>query len=163
MCECDIPLGGSLFYLYLDVDNGTGLLKECLTDCVLTLNDVYIVMAGDLNSITASSSRRQTHSQCLKGFARDGASCRTQRERDRGRMKRGRMERERENGDIERGKQRERRQRENGERDSLKGSVCIGVSCRADREREGERVRIASTPALSSLSPMRVRGVYNKG
>ena len=115
---CVIPLGGSLFYLYLDVDNGTGLLKECLTDCVLTLNDVYIVMAGDLNSITASSSRRQTHSQCLKGFARDGASCRRQRERDRGRMKRGRMEREREWRHRERETEREKREREWRERQS---------------------------------------------
>ena len=49
MCVC-IPPEDSLFYPYLDVGNGTGLLEECLTDCVLTLNDVYVVMAGDLNS-----------------------------------------------------------------------------------------------------------------
>ena len=60
MCVC-IPPGDSLFYPYLDVDNGTGSLEECLTDCVLTLNDVYIVIAGDFNSRTASNSRRQTH------------------------------------------------------------------------------------------------------
>ena len=51
MCE------GSPFYPYFDVDNGIGLLEECLTDCMLTLNDVYVIMAGDLNSKTASKSQ----------------------------------------------------------------------------------------------------------
>ena len=45
-----VPPEGSPFYPYFDVDNGIGLLEECLTDCMLTLNDVYVIMAGDLNS-----------------------------------------------------------------------------------------------------------------
>ncbi len=52
-----VPPEGSPFYPYFDVDNGIGLLEECLTDCMLTLNDVYVIMAGDLNSRTASNSQ----------------------------------------------------------------------------------------------------------
>ena len=39
-----VPPEGSPFYTYFDVDNGIGLLKECLTDCILTLNDVYVIL-----------------------------------------------------------------------------------------------------------------------
>ena len=52
-----VPPEGSPFYPYFDVDNGIGFLEECLTDCMLTLNDVYVIMAGDLNSKTASNSQ----------------------------------------------------------------------------------------------------------
>ena len=52
-----VPPEGSPFYPYFDVDNGIGLLEECLTDCMLTLNDVYVILAGDLNSRTASNSQ----------------------------------------------------------------------------------------------------------
>ena len=62
VCVC-VPPESSPFYPYFDADNGIGLLEECLTDCVLTLNDVYVIMAGDLNSRTASNSRRQTHTE----------------------------------------------------------------------------------------------------
>ena len=52
-----VPPEGSPFYPYFDVDNGIGLLEECLTDCMLTLNDVYVILAGDLNSRTTSNSQ----------------------------------------------------------------------------------------------------------
>ena len=52
-----VPPEGSPFYPYFDVDNGIGLLEECLTDCMLTLNDVYVIMAGNLNCRTASNSQ----------------------------------------------------------------------------------------------------------
>ena len=52
-----VPPEGSRFYTCFDVDNGIGLLEECLTDCMLTLNDVYVILAGDLNSRTASNSQ----------------------------------------------------------------------------------------------------------
>ena len=56
VCEY-VPPEGCPFYPYFDVDSGIGLLEECLTDCILTLNDVYVIMAGDLNSGTASNSQ----------------------------------------------------------------------------------------------------------
>ena len=48
---------GFPFYPYFLVDDGIGLLNECLTDCIVTLNDVYVILAGDLNSRTASNSK----------------------------------------------------------------------------------------------------------
>ena len=51
-----VPPKGSPFHLFFDLDNGTGLLEECLTDCLLTLDYIYVIMAGDLNSKTASNS-----------------------------------------------------------------------------------------------------------
>ena len=58
-----VPPEGSPFYPYFDVDNGTGLLEECLTDCMLTLNDVHVLLARDLNSRTASNSQIRRASQ----------------------------------------------------------------------------------------------------
>ena len=48
---------GSPFYPNFHVEDGIGLLEECLTDCRVTLNDVYVILAGDLNSRTASNSK----------------------------------------------------------------------------------------------------------
>ena len=51
-----VPPEGSPFYSYFDVDNGIGLLEECLTDCLLALNDVYVILSGDLNGRTSNIS-----------------------------------------------------------------------------------------------------------
>ena len=51
-----VPPEGSPYYSYFDIDNGIGLLEECLTDCLLTLNDVYVILSGDLNGRTSNIS-----------------------------------------------------------------------------------------------------------
>ena len=52
-----VPPEGSPFYPFFDLDNGIGILEECLTDCMLTLDNVYVILSGDLNSRTASNSQ----------------------------------------------------------------------------------------------------------
>ena len=52
-----VPPEGSPFYPFFDLDNGIGMLEECLTDCMLTLDNVYVILTGDLNSRTASNSQ----------------------------------------------------------------------------------------------------------
>ena len=50
-----VPPEGSPFYPFFDLDNGIGILEECMTDCMLTLDNVYVILSGDLNSRTAVS------------------------------------------------------------------------------------------------------------
>ena len=57
MYVCMSHLRALHFTFFFDLDNGTGLLEECLTDCLLTLDYIYVIMAGDLNSRTASNSQ----------------------------------------------------------------------------------------------------------
>ena len=57
-CICVyVPPEGSPFYPFSDLDYGIGVLEECLTDCMLTLDNVYVILSGDLNSRTASNSQ----------------------------------------------------------------------------------------------------------
>ena len=49
-----VPPEGSPFYPFSDLDYGIGVLEECLTDCMLTLDNVYVILSGDLNSRTAA-------------------------------------------------------------------------------------------------------------
>ena len=44
-----VPPDGSPYYNYCDVDNGIGLLEDCLSDCLISLNDVFVILSGDLN------------------------------------------------------------------------------------------------------------------
>ena len=43
---------GSPYYAYFDIDNGINLLEECLVDNILSLDDVFVFLCGDLNSRT---------------------------------------------------------------------------------------------------------------
>ena len=45
---------GSPYYNYCDVDNGIGLLEDCLSDCLISFNDVFVILSGDLNNRTSN-------------------------------------------------------------------------------------------------------------
>ena len=55
-----VPPEGSPYYNYCDVDNGIGLLEDCLSDCLIRLNDVFEILSGDLNSRTSNISQHTT-------------------------------------------------------------------------------------------------------
>ena len=62
-----VPPEGSPYYKdsfnsddYFDVDNGIGLLEDCLSDCLISLNDVFVILSGDLNSRTSNISHHIT-------------------------------------------------------------------------------------------------------
>ena len=59
MCAYVSP-EGSPYYNYCDVDNGIGLLEDCLSDCLISLNDVFVILSGDLNSRTSNISQHIT-------------------------------------------------------------------------------------------------------
>ena len=62
LCICAyVPPDGSPFYTHFDVENGISLLEECVTECLLDLNDVYIMLIGDFNARTAGSSQNIFH------------------------------------------------------------------------------------------------------
>ena len=42
------------------MDNGIGLLEDCLPDCLISLNDVFVILSGDLNSRTSNISQHIT-------------------------------------------------------------------------------------------------------
>ena len=48
-----VPPENYPYYLVFDIDNGISLLEESLADIMLSLDDVYILLCGDLNSRTA--------------------------------------------------------------------------------------------------------------
>jgi hypothetical protein len=50
------PPEGSPFYAHFDYDQGITILEDCLTDLLLSLDDVYIIVCGDLNSRTSNLS-----------------------------------------------------------------------------------------------------------
>ena len=57
-CICVyVPPEDFPFDPFFDLDNGIGMLEECLTDCMLTLDNAYVILSGDLNSGTASYSQ----------------------------------------------------------------------------------------------------------
>ena len=49
-----VPPENSPYYTAFDVDDGISLLEESLADEMLSLDDVYILLCGDLNSRTAN-------------------------------------------------------------------------------------------------------------
>ena len=49
-----VPPENSPYYSAFDIDDGISLLEESLTDVMLSLDDVYILLCGDLNSRTAN-------------------------------------------------------------------------------------------------------------
>ena len=49
-----VPPENSPYYTAFDIDDGISLLEESLADVMLSLDDVYILLCGDLNSITAN-------------------------------------------------------------------------------------------------------------
>ena len=55
-----VPPEGSPYYNYYDVDNGIGLLEDYLSDCLISLNDVFVILSGDLNSRTSNISQHIT-------------------------------------------------------------------------------------------------------
>ena len=55
-----VPPEGSPYYVYFDIDNGINLLEDCLTDCMITLSDVFVILSGDLNSRTSNVSQHIT-------------------------------------------------------------------------------------------------------
>ena len=44
----------SPYYSAFDIDDGISLLEESLTDVMLSLDDVYLLLCGDLNSRKAN-------------------------------------------------------------------------------------------------------------
>ena len=51
------PPEGSPYYNYCDVENGIGLLEDCLSDCMINLNDIFVILSGDLKSRTSNISK----------------------------------------------------------------------------------------------------------
>ena len=49
-----VPPENSPYYTAFDIDDGISLLEESLADVMLSLDDVYILLCGDLNSRTAN-------------------------------------------------------------------------------------------------------------
>ena len=49
-----VPPENSPYYTAFDIDDGISLLEESLADVMLSLDDVYIFLCGDLNSRTAN-------------------------------------------------------------------------------------------------------------
>ena len=65
-----VPPEGSPFYSHFGYDQGISILEDCLTDLLLMLDDVYIIICGDLNRRIAAFSPSQPvksniESQCL--------------------------------------------------------------------------------------------------
>ena len=52
-----VPPEGSPFYARFDIDNGIGLLEDCLNDCLVNIDDFFVLLTGDLNSRTADISQ----------------------------------------------------------------------------------------------------------
>ena len=42
------------YYNVFEVESGIELLEGCLSDVLLSLDDVYVVLCGDLNGITSN-------------------------------------------------------------------------------------------------------------
>ncbi|WP_419607807.1 hypothetical protein, partial [Thiolapillus sp.] len=55
-----VPPEGSPYYNYFDVENGIGLLEDCLSECMINLNDIFVILSGDLNSRTSNISKHVT-------------------------------------------------------------------------------------------------------
>ena len=51
-----MPQENSPYYSAFDIDDGISLLEESLADVMLSLDDVYLLLCGDLNSRTANES-----------------------------------------------------------------------------------------------------------
>lgn len=51
---------GSPFYTYFDIDNGITNLEDCISDCIVTHGDMFILLSGDLNSRTSNISQNIT-------------------------------------------------------------------------------------------------------
>ena len=49
-----VPPETSPYYSAFDIDDGISLLEESLADVMLSLDDVYLLLCGDLNSRTAN-------------------------------------------------------------------------------------------------------------
>ena len=49
-----VPPENSPYYTAFDIDDGISLLEESLADVMLSLDDFYILLCGDLNSRTAN-------------------------------------------------------------------------------------------------------------
>ena len=49
-----LPPENSSYYSAFDIDDGISLLEESLADVMLSLDDVYLLLCGDLNSRTAN-------------------------------------------------------------------------------------------------------------
>ncbi len=49
-----MPQENSPYYSAFDIDDGISLLEESLADVMLSLDDVYLLLCGDLNSRTAN-------------------------------------------------------------------------------------------------------------
>ena len=49
-----IPPECSPYYAHYDIDNGIDLLEEALSDILLSLDDVYVILCGDLNARTSN-------------------------------------------------------------------------------------------------------------
>ena len=52
-----VPPEGSPFYAYFDIHNGIDNLEDCISECILTIGDVFIMLSGDLNSRTSNVSQ----------------------------------------------------------------------------------------------------------
>ena len=52
-----VPPENSPYYSAFDIDDGISLLEESLADVMLSLEDVYLLLCGDLNSRTANEFR----------------------------------------------------------------------------------------------------------
>eukprot|EP00745_Piridium_sociabile_P008281 TRINITY_DN15544_c0_g1_i8.p2 TRINITY_DN15544_c0_g1~~TRINITY_DN15544_c0_g1_i8.p2 ORF type:complete len:254 (+),score=4.10 TRINITY_DN15544_c0_g1_i8:1461-2222(+) len=51
-----VPPEGSPYYAYFNCENGIEILENYLTDCLMTYDDVYILLCGDLNGRTSDIS-----------------------------------------------------------------------------------------------------------
>ena len=49
-----VPPENSPYYSTFDIDDGISLLEESLADVMLSLDDIYLLLCGDLNSRTAN-------------------------------------------------------------------------------------------------------------
>ena len=56
-----VPPEGSPYYVHFDKDNGINSIEESLSKCLLALDDVYVLLCGDLNSRTADVSQTYNH------------------------------------------------------------------------------------------------------
>ena len=46
MCVRNVPPEDSPYYNYFDVENGIGLLEDCLSECMINLNDIFCDTVG---------------------------------------------------------------------------------------------------------------------
>ena len=57
---CVSSAKASPYYNYYEVENGIGLFEDCLSDCMINLNDIFMILSADLNSRTSNISQHIT-------------------------------------------------------------------------------------------------------